>query len=574
MDGGTREYSVSSDLAKIGRSDEMDVVIPKSVAGISRHHATLRKDGSRWLIEDAESRNGTFVNSVRVTSAEVHNGDEICLGQTAILLRIPEERLSGSQSGRTAGITGSLSIPPSVEVKMSDELAPSVNVSLSMRDFELLEHQPSFGAPQVAAPRVFNSGDLVPQGTTSPSETRPGQLAAPPTSRADSGSSRLLSLFSDVGRALLVSTDLDEMLEVLLTLIFLRVPAERGLVGLIDEKSGQVIPKVTRAATPKVTGQLEMSRTIVQTAINSQTALLIQDTMGDERFQNAPSVNQMQIRSAMCVPLYHEGRVSGIVYLDTRNSLCAFQSSHLEMVAAISMFTAVAVEQFRLRERALLERRQRDRLARYSSPSVVSRILQAGDDGHMLADKADVTVLFSDLKGFTTLSEQKPAAEVVEILNAIFARLTDAVFREQGTLDKFMGDGMMAFFGAPLQHPDHALRAVNAAWEMLTAVAEFNRTRPNFDPIGIRIGINSGPVIAGDIGSPSRKDYTVIGDTVNIASRLESSVAGTDQIAIGQATYEAIRNEFECETLAPVKLKGKSESVQAYRVVRRHSAKR
>jgi class 3 adenylate cyclase len=155
----------------------------------------------------------------------------------------------------------------------------------------------------------------------------------------------------------------------------------------------------------------------------------------------------------------------------------------------------------------------------------------------------------------------------VDVLNAILSRLTEAVFDHQGTLDKFMGDGLMAFFGAPLRTADHPRQAVRAAQDMLANLARFNLDRPAESQIGIRIGINTGPVIVGDIGSPSRKDYTVIGDTVNVASRFESSVAQVNQIVIGPATRAALGDEFDCVSLPPVILKGRSEPIQPYRVI-------
>jgi adenylate cyclase len=272
----------------------------------------------------------------------------------------------------------------------------------------------------------------------------------------------------------------------------------------------------------------------------------------------------------MCVPLYQEGRVHGVIYLDSQNRQHCFGDRELEIVTALALFSAISIEQFGLRAKTLEQQRHRERLARYITPAVVDRIIDAGDESRMLADKEEVTVLFGDLRGFTSLSERLPPSEVVDILNAVLSRLTDAVFRNQGTLDKFMGDGLMAFFGAPLRTKDHASQAVRAAHDMLASLDEFNQTRPEGAKIGIRIGINTGPVIVGDIGSISRKDYTVIGDTVNVASRFESSVAQVNQIVIGPATHAALGDEFTCEALPPATLKGRSEPIQPYRVLSRN----
>jgi adenylate cyclase len=199
---------------------------------------------------------------------------------------------------------------------------------------------------------------------------------------------------------------------------------------------------------------------------------------------------------------------------------------------------------------------------------VIERIVSSSDRdaGAMESEERDVTVVFADISGFTSLAEELGAREVTATLNQVFGVLTEEVFREAGTLDKFIGDSLMAFFGAPLHQPDHALRAVRAAHAMQRRLDELNARRVGQRPLGLRIGINSGSVIVGDVGALDRRDYTVIGDTVNVASRLESSVARSGQIVIGPATYQAVKDWFVCEPLAPVQLKGRSVSMQSYLV--------
>ena len=155
------------------------------------------------------------------------------------------------------------------------------------------------------------------------------------------------------------------------------------------------------------------------------------------------------------------------------------------------------------------------------------------------------------------------------MLNEVFERLTEVIFHFEGTLDKFRGDGLMAFFGAPLPMPDHAERAVDAALRMQVVLAERNAYASDGRSLSMRIGINSGPVVVGDIGSPQRKDYTVIGDVVNVASRLESSVAQPGQVVVGPTTRAQLGPRFECQALEEVSLKGKQESVLPFRVVER-----
>jgi len=229
----------------------------------------------------------------------------------------------------------------------------------------------------------------------------------------------------------------------------------------------------------------------------------------------------------------------------------------------------VGIEQMRLRDDVDRERAIRARLARYSSPGVVERIIAqaSGTDGEMISEQHEASVLFGDLIDFTPLAEGMHPTEVAQILNEVFGLLTEVVFAHGGTLDKYLGDAVMAIFGAPLPQADHAQRAVRAALRMHQLLDELNSARPESRRLRMRIGINSGTVVAGDIGSPIRKDYTVIGDTVNVASRLESSVAEAGQVVIGPATFERCKELFACRPLAQRRLKGKQQTMVPYLVL-------
>jgi adenylate cyclase len=276
----------------------------------------------------------------------------------------------------------------------------------------------------------------------------------------------------------------------------------------------------------------------------------------------------------MCAPLYRDGRVIGFIYVDRQKPERSFETEHLQALSTLAVLSAVAVEQAALRDKIRQETEIRARLARYSSPAVVERIVQAPGMGSraMVAEEGEVSVLFADLSGFTSMAEQMAAGEVVQVLNQVFERLTEAVFALDGTLDKFRGDGMMAFFGAPLRLRDHAERAVEAALRMQEMLEEWNQYSPDAHQLAMRIGINSGSVIVGDIGSPQRKDYTVIGDVVNIASRLESFVAEPGQVVIGHETHHRLGETFLCQALEEVRLRGKRQVVRPYLVLG-HGAK-
>jgi len=209
--------------------------------------------------------------------------------------------------------------------------------------------------------------------------------------------------------------------------------------------------------------------------------------------------------------------------------------------------------------------------ARYTSDAVVDELLKSGEVV-LSGEKRDVTVLFADIRNFTSIAETYPPDQVMGLLNGVLGRLTDAVLAHGGTLDKFLGDGVMALFGAPVAHDDDAARAVRAALQMMESVKEQNNSGEHVAPLELGIGINTGQVVAGSVGSARRLEYTCIGDAVNIAARL-CSLAGGGEILVGASTAEkAARAGWTSEPLPPVKLKGKAQPVPLYRVTTTRSA--
>jgi adenylate cyclase len=270
------------------------------------------------------------------------------------------------------------------------------------------------------------------------------------------------------------------------------------------------------------------------------------------------------IRSCLCVPVWADNRILGVLILD-RGFVDPFTADDLELVTVVGYQAALAIERARFLERATAVEEQRRRLLRHFSPDIANMILtqeQLDKDPLDATVREDVTVLFSDVQGFTGLTERLPPLELAELLRDYFRAMTEALFEEKGTLDKFIGDGLMAVFGAPVAQPDGAVRAVRCAWKMQRKLAEVNRNLP---PLVIRIGVNTGRVIAGNFGSPDRLEFTVLGDTVNVASRLES-MAEPGTIWVGRGTYEKARQAFSFRELGPQAVRGKTASVDVFQV--------
>lgn len=217
------------------------------------------------------------------------------------------------------------------------------------------------------------------------------------------------------------------------------------------------------------------------------------------------------------------------------------------------------------------EKRLKSTMYRYMTPGVAEQVMALGEDALMVGSKKDVTILFSDIRGYTTLTENLGASEVVSLLNKYFETMVEAVFNHEGTLDKFIGDALMAVFGAPLPlKENHAWMAVQAALDMRWRLAEFNQPRllSKQPLIHIGIGISSGEVVSGNIGSHKRMDYTVIGDGVNLSARLESVTKeyGCD-IILSEFTYDLCRDRIWVRELDKIRVKGKNQAVSIYELI-------
>jgi len=274
----------------------------------------------------------------------------------------------------------------------------------------------------------------------------------------------------------------------------------------------------------------------------------------------------VNIRSFMCAPLWNRNEVIGVLYTDNPRSR-RFVPEDLDVFAALANYAAVAIEQARMTEQLQIEMQRRERLSRYHSPSVVNRILsgtEPADEGFETAER-DLSVMFTDLVGFTTRSENMAPIAVSRLLNHFFAQMADQLFDFDGTLDKFIGDGILAVFGAPLPQPDHADRAIEAALGMRAALAGINRELAG-DPLQMRIALHSGVALTGDIGSPRRREFTVLGDVVNACSRLESTVCKPGQIVCTRATLDRAKKSFNTKSLGMVSLRGRQGEMEVFEI--------
>jgi adenylate cyclase len=314
--------------------------------------------------------------------------------------------------------------------------------------------------------------------------------------------------------------------------------------------------------------------------MEDRVALLTYDALADDRLATGESIRLHGIRAAMSAPLWSGERIIGVIQLDSPVQVGAFGERDLDFLTALANYAAVAVEGLENARRAERERRLRSRFERYHSPAVIEEMMresEAGEAGEGGAEVgglrelrvAEATVLFADLVGFTAFAERAPPEEVAALLEGFFNQAVEAVFEAGGTLDKFIGDAVMAFFGAPLAQADHARRGVEAALRLQRELGRWNAEREarGLPEVAARIAINSGPVVVGDVGSARRVDYTVLGNTVNVASRLEQFVARPGDVVIGEETHRLLAGAFDSEVLGQFQLKGLQQKVRAFRVI-------
>jgi adenylate cyclase len=248
----------------------------------------------------------------------------------------------------------------------------------------------------------------------------------------------------------------------------------------------------------------------------------------------------------------------------------SFGDEDLEFLIAFSGIAAVSIENSHLTDRIRREAVVLSNFQRYFAPNVAAQIAnQEGSVKLGSGEKRPVVIFFSDIRGFTPMSEKMNPDEISALLGEYFTEMVEIIFEQGGTLDKFIGDAIMAIWGAPIAHEDDANRAINAAIQMQQVLAKLNEkwATQGRQPVNIGIGINFGEVFAGNIGSERRLEYTVIGDAVNTASRL-CSKAGPGEIMISEPFYQALRKPPPVEALEPIQLKGKAQAVPVYRVKR------
>jgi len=480
---------------------------------VSRQHAELRADRDGVAVRDLGSANGTRVNGNRTSQVRLVANDVVTFGRVAFRLAKEEAR------------------------------------------------DPSATPPEDAV----TAGPIPAQG-----DTPPGTIVRAVDVRSGGGAlARLhaerLARLVDLARQLSGEIEVERVLTTVVDQAAALLPADRVALLLAEQPGGEL--RLAHWRNRLGTAPVEVPRSIARQAIDERTPVVTENATADARFQSG-SVVASQVRAALCVPLLaDQERVLGVLYVDSLTAHQPFSENDAALCFAFGGLAAVSIAKAYYAEAARREEVIRANFERFFAPGVAARIAGQKSGVRPGGQRCPVTVLFSDVRGFTRLAESMPPEAIAHHLSEYFAAMVDLVFEHGGTLDKFIGDAILAVWGAPLATDADADHAVAAARAMQAEIAMLNaRWAAGGQPtLGVGIGLHHGDAFAGTIGSPRRLEYTVIGDVVNVAARL-CKAAEAGEILLTDAVRSRLTMLPPMEAREPLQLRNREEPVLVYRM--------
>ncbi len=539
-------------IYSIGRAKENDIVL--NDRRVSRHHAQVATENGHFKIIDGyfadgefkRSVNRVFVNGIPHLDKILEQGDMITIGES----RLVYQTVADDQPQAVGGGSNVATIPQKTPTGVNFDDQPLGHTQLLMSAREIIGKHSNLSI----------EAEMV-----SPDEIKELRRKA-----------QILEMLYDMSKSLGTIFDLKGIFEQATDLIFRVTPSDRVVALLADETiDGKILDyslfpiaiKARDENMEKVSERLTVSRTITQKVMREKIALLSQDAKTDAQFSGSDSIVAQGVRSTICAPLITESNVHGVVYADRLDPFAAFTPDDLELISAVAAQTAMAVETIKAHKRLAREEVARANYSRFMPEYVVKQLLEKPDSFRLGGINQKITVLFADIRGFTSLSEKENPEKIVGLLNKYFTAMSEIIFAYGGTLDKYIGDGIMAIFGAPTASPEDSKNALKTAVAMQRRLKTLNEelSVAGYGRVEIGIGLHTGIATIGYIGSEQRSEYTAIGDTVNLAARLEQSARG-GQILISEATAA------ECEGLAtlvqqdPLTVKNRLQPVSLFEV--------
>lgn len=523
-----KTVTVNRDSFTLGRALECDLQLP--YLGISRCHARIfNTPQGVWFIEDMGSKNGTILNGQFIKNSQmINHGDMIQIGDIYLCILFWDD---GSEFNNT--------------------------------DMET----------QVVGATIFrNVQDLQKQWIRADNQLDE-------YSRQEIAIARLTDLL-DIAKGLNSAESIEAIFIAAKTVVFRYLNKIERLALLIDTTGFGQLELFNSAAKNLYEEQISsdgswISRTICQNVFQQKVAIQTADAQKDERFDNEQSIIDKGIHNVMAVPLWDENNVVGVLYADGHifyDDPNQGNEEDISFFSTLANLVASSVQRWLLTRKLRAEETIRHRLERYHSPAVVQQMMLAGtlENDRIPPKESEISILFADIVGFTAMSERLSPAQIAELLNNFFEEMLKEVFAVGGTLDKFIGDCIMAFFGAPEPQPDHAERALTAAQKMLDRLENLNANHLLSEPLQLRIAINSGKAVVGDVGSSQRVDYTVLGATINLASRMEA-ICPIGKCVLSETTYSLLRPSVRIglDDMGEYRFKGIDRPIKVYYTHRR-----
>lgn len=346
-----------------------------------------------------------------------------------------------------------------------------------------------------------------------------------------------LTMLNDIGQTATSILDPNALLAKVPTLVQAHFGYDVAKIGLLEggevvyAPSAQCIAGATMPDEMRLPVALDgVPAGIVGRSVGTGQMVLVPDVFEDDRWADVPhSLTGPHIRSALVIPMPARDKVLGVLHFESEQ-VNAFEAADVSILQTLASQLGIALDNARLYQQV------NDLFRGYVAPQVASNLLDNPGNAQLGGQRRVVTVLFADLVGFTSVAEKLPPEELLELLNSCLGAATDCVLEHGGTLDKYMGDAVMALFNAPEDQPDHAWRATRAAVAMQRKLRTLNKDREH--KLVFSIGINTGEAVVGNIGTASLRNYTAIGDTVNVAKRIQEA-ALPGQVLVSWETYEA-----------------------------------
>ncbi len=519
-------YRITNEQLTIGR--ELDNKLVLDDPRVSRHHALVRLVGDTCHLLDLGSGNGTYVNGERLpakTEVILQDGDDVRLGASQFTFHSDAQR-------------------------KQEIIGDGFRTVVSKMPSDLLES---------SALAAASDSQEVPAGLFRHELEKKG---------------RILKLFYELSSKLSGVFQLDEVYAQVLAMllevtpaarafVYQRVPAEAGVQERFDQMAVRLRKDDQELAADSK--PLPISKSVFAKVANERVAVLLDDT---QRTFTSESIVINQIRSVMAAPITSQQELLGIIYVDRQDDAAAFTPDDLDLLNAVAVQTGIAIRTVLNHDRLQQQMQARSRLERFLPAAVVEEVLRAPGQIKLGGARQQVTAFFADIRGFTPMTESSPPEMVVTLLNRYFSLASEVIFKHRGTLDKYIGDGLLALFGAPYESDIQATQAVRAAIELQRRMRHFRLElkRDGLPEIEIGIGINTGQAVAGYIGSETRLEYTAIGDAINTAARLES-IAKPGQILVSEHTLKELGTAVMANDLGTAKLEGKLVNLRIAEIV-------